>query len=60
MALRIQVIASHTGMAGVFRLISADVFDVLACEHIDGFLVPEDAAIAGSAEPDAHARGPLT
>ena len=30
MALRIDAIASHTGMAGVFKLISADVFRVLA------------------------------
>jgi len=32
MASRIQVIASHTGLAGVFRLIAADVFEVTSVE----------------------------
>lgn len=41
MAARIQVIASHTGMAGVFRLIGADVFEVLSIEPVCGLLEPE-------------------
>jgi len=58
MALRIQVIASHTGMAGVFKLRSADVYDVVEIERVVDFLRPSGAgAPVGGAPLPA---GPLT
>jgi len=42
MKLRIEAIASHTGMEGVFRLIAADIFEVVRAEKVEGFLLPSE------------------
>lgn len=49
MALRIQAIASQTGMSDVFRLVSAHVLEVLSVAELEGFV--EAGATAG--EPGA-------
>jgi hypothetical protein len=58
MRLRIDAIASHTGMKDVFKLRSADVYEVIDCELRTGYL--DDSPIVAAVEPaDGRPRNEL-
>jgi hypothetical protein len=55
---RLDAIASHTGMAGIFKLEAIDICEVTRIERVDAFLVPADPT-EPSLSPSFE-RGPLT
>lgn len=59
MAVRIEAIASHSGMKGIFRLLAADVFEVDRVDQVTGHLDPPSLALATEEDlPLAHPDGP--
>ena len=54
MASRLEAIASHTGMTGIFRLLACDVFEVLGVDHVTEHLLPAEPGDPNAAdgEPD--------
>jgi adenylate cyclase len=54
MALRIEAIASYSGLKGIFKLLAADVYVVLSVEKIDDE-GPRPATPAAAARPSDHA-----
>ena len=60
MATRIEAIASHTGMSGVFKLLAAEIFEVLRVRHITAHMAPAEPQAPGAPDlPEAPGRVPL-
>jgi hypothetical protein len=49
MSMRIEAIAAHTGMTGIFKLIGSDIFEVRSVEKVEGFLTSTPVESPGDA-----------
>ncbi len=56
---RIEAIASHSGMTGIFKLLSADIYEVLECRKLDGFMMAPPPGETYSTDPLIEHRSEL-